>query len=140
MAQSVRITRIIALTDHVATELRGLQFAGFRTPASSWQPAVNVYAHPDGLEVCVDLAGVRPEDVAVQAEPRRLRIQGHREPPDCGKPVAGCGRILIMEIPDGSFERIIEFSVEIDPHQVKARQSHGWLWISLPRPTQEAAP
>jgi HSP20 family protein len=140
MPRSVRITRILAMTDRMAAELQGLHFAGFLPRAASWQPAVNVYSHAGGLEVCVDLAGVRREEIEVHAEPRRLSIRGCRQMPDCGRTGAGCGRVLVMEIPDGSFERTLEFTMEIDPAGVEARQENGWLWISLPRATEEGRP
>lgn len=137
MSRSVRITRILAMTDRVAAEMQGLHFAGFLPPTATWQPAVNVYAHSGGLEVCVDLAGVRHEDIVVHAEPRRLSIRGRREMPDCERPGPGCGRLLVMEIPEGAFERTLDFTIEIDPAQVQARQDAGWLWISLPRLNRE---
>lgn len=42
-----------------------------------------------------------------------------------------------MEIPEGAFERTLDFTVEIDPAHVQARQDTGWLWISLPRVSME---
>jgi len=107
-------------------------------PDAAWQPSVNVYAHPGGLEVCVDLAGVEREAIVVHAEPRRLTVRGRRELPDCGRGEAGCGRLLVMEIPDGTFERVLEFAIEVDSDRVEARQDNGWLWISLPRLAKEA--
>lgn len=140
MSRSLRITRILAMTDRMAAELQGLHFAGVPLRNASWQPAVNVYAHAGGLEICVDLAGVHREEIEVHAEPQRLRIRGVRSLPDCGHPGAGCGRLLVMEIPDGRFERVIEFPQEIDPGRVRARQDNGWLWISLPQHHEEGRP
>jgi HSP20 family molecular chaperone IbpA len=140
MSRSVRITRILSMTDRVAAALQGLHFTGFAPPSTAWQPAVNVYAQPTTLEVCVDLAGVCHKDIVVHAEPRRLLIRGRRDMPDCGRGEAGCGRLLVMEIPDGTFERVLEFTVEIDPQRVQARWDNGWLWISLPRAGKEARP
>jgi len=140
MARNVRFTRIISMTDRMAAQLQALHFTGFHVPAATWQPAVNVYSYADRLDVCVDLAGVSREELAVNAEPRRLVIRGCRTLPDSGGGQRGGGRILIMEIPDGSFERVLEFSVEIDPVRVVARQENGWLWISLPRVNEEVRP
>ena len=141
MSRNVRITRLLAMTDSLAaTQMQGLRFAGFLPPPAFWQPAVNVYINSDSLEVCMDLAGVRRDEVAVQAEARRLVVRGHRKMPDCGRGDDGCGRLLVMEIPEGSFERVLEFPVEVDPDQVEARQDHGWLLITLPRANQEERP
>lgn len=141
MSRNVRITRILAMTDYLAAaQMQGLRFAGFLPPAAFWQPAVNVYINSESLEVCMDLAGVRRDEVAVQAEARRLVVRGRRKMPDCGRGEDGCGRLLVMEIPEGSFERVLEFPVEVDPDQVEARQDHGWLLITLPRAKQEDRP
>jgi len=137
MSPSIRFTRIISRTDQLAAQLQGLHFGSLQPAETTWRPAVNVYAHPDRLEVCVDLAGVRKQDITVDVEPRRLVIRGYREPPDCGSQRQSCGRILVMEIADGRFERILEFPVEVDTGRVEARQENGWLWIVLPRVRKE---
>ena len=68
MSRNVRITRILAMTDYLAAaQMQGLRFAGFLPPAAFWQPAVNVYINSESLEVCMDLAGVRRDEVAVRA-------------------------------------------------------------------------
>ena len=125
------------MTDQLATQLQGLHFGSLPSGDATWQPAVNVYAHADRLEVCVDLAGVRKQDIKVDVEQRRLVVCGHREPPDCGSQRQSCGRILVMEIADGSFARVLEFPVEVDTARVEARQDNGWLWITLPRVWKE---
>lgn len=132
MARNIRFTRIVSMADQLAAQLQGLHFSGLQAADASWQPAVNVYAYADRIEVCVDLAGVRKQDIRVEVEPRRLVVRGHRKMPerDCERPP--CGRILVMEIVDGGFERMLEFPVDVDTERVDARQDNGWLWISLP--------
>jgi len=132
MAQSIRLTRILAHANQIATDLHDLHFGSLHRPSAAWRPPLNVYVFADRYEVCVELAGVPKGDIEVQVESRRLVIRGHREPPEqsCGQPA--CGRILVMEIPEGGFERIIEFPREVATHGVTARQENGWLWITLP--------
>jgi len=113
-----------------------LQATQFRaTPC--WTPAVNVYRCPDRLVVCVDLAGVKPRDLSVRAEPRRLRIRGHRVPPEpASAATAEPVQVLAMEIDAGAFERDLRLPEEIDPERTTAEQRDGWLWIQLPlKPT-----
>ena len=111
-----------------------LQATQFRsTPC--WTPAVNVYRCPDRLVVCVDLAGVKPRDLSVRAEPRRLRIRGHRAPPEPASPAAEPVQVLAMEIDAGAFERDLRLPEEIDPERTTAEQRDGWLWIQLPLKT-----
>lgn len=133
MTGTIRFARILSRTDQIAAQLHGLHFAAFHPPDTSWQPAVNVYAYADRLEVCIDLAGVRRQDIRVDVGPRRLSVSGHRVLPESGCEGEACGRILVMEIVDGPFERTLEFPVDIDTQRVEARQENGWLWIVLPR-------
>lgn len=132
MPRSIRFTRIVSKTDQVAAQLQALHFAGFHPLVEVWQPAVNVYAYQDRLEVCMDLAGVRKQDIIVDVEPRRLTVRGHRESPEQGCAHPPCGRILMMEIVEGAFQRILEFPVTVNTEEVQARQENGWLWITLP--------
>lgn len=116
-------------------EFARLQATSFRaTPC--WAPPINVYRCPDRLVVCMDLAGVPPQELSVQAEPRRLRIRGHRSPP---QPARGPDpvQVLALEIDSGPFERDLHLPVEIDPDRTTAEQRDGWLWIQLPlKPTR----
>lgn len=137
MPRSIRFTRIVSMTDQLASQLQGLQFAGLQYSDVTWLPDVNVYAHADCIEVCVDLAGVNKQDIKVEVEPRRLVVRGHRKPPDRGCVPSSCVRILVMEIADGSFERILEFLVTVDTECVVAKHDNGWLWITLPVIQQE---
>jgi HSP20 family molecular chaperone IbpA len=140
MNRSIRYTRIITLTDQIASHLQRLHFSGFQPVETTWQPAVNVYVYPDRLEVCVDLAGVNKQDVTVEVTARRLIIKGHRVLPSGGCDRPPCDRILTMEIADGTFERILEFPLDIAGAGTEARQENGWLWITLPRERREGQP
>jgi HSP20 family protein len=121
------------MTDQIAAQLRGLHFSACRPADTCWQPAVNVYAYEDRLEVCMDLAGVDKREIRVDVEPRRLTVSGHRALPENGRSKQECGRILVMEIEDGPFGRTLEFTTDVDTSRVEARQDNGWLWIVLPR-------
>src|SRR4051812_46328199 len=135
-----RLSRILSMADRIAGQLHDLHFASFHLPGSSWTPAINVYAFADRFEVCMDLAGVDKRQIQVQAESRRLSVTGHRVPPAGSGEEPCCKRILVMEIHDGQFARTLEFAEELDTSRVQARQENGWLWITLPKAHQEAAP
>lgn len=132
MAKSIRFTRIVSRTSLIAAQLQELHFGSVHLPAGGWRPLVNVYVHDNRLEVCVELAGVSKEDIEVQVDSRRLVIRGERIAPELRCEHPPCGRILMMEIADGAFERVLEFPVALDPDRTSARQENGWLWITLP--------
>jgi HSP20 family protein len=124
--------RIVSMTDQLAVQFQGLHFPNMQPLSDAWQPAVNVYAYDDHFEVCVELAGVRKQEIKVEVEQGRLTVRGQRQLPDIGFKQTTCSRILVMEIPDGAFERILDFPVAVETGKVSARQDDGWLWITLP--------
>lgn len=133
MIRTIRFSGILARTEEIALQLQRLSFSGSHLSVGQWQPAMNVYVYSDRLEVCLDLAGVRKEDIQVSVDAGRLVIRGHRESPPVNAGNECCARILVMEISEGNFERILEFRVPVDLDGVTARQDNGYLWITIPK-------
>ncbi len=103
------------------------------TVSRSWQPAVNIYERPDGLRVCVELAGVDKRQIDVRVEPGRLTIRGVREAPEPSpRGAGGSMRIVCMEIDYGVFERVIALPDRVDLGGVTSTYRSGWLWVHLP--------
>lgn len=121
------------MTNAIADQLQGLHFAAMGLPPAAWHPAINVYAYADRLEICVELAGVPKAEIEVQIEPRRVVIRGERLSPERGCERPPCGRILVMEIADGAFERVLNLPVEVRAGEAQASQENGMVWITLPR-------
>jgi len=115
----------------LAGELTRLQAAPFR-PRPCWTPAVNVYRCADRLVICADLAGVKARDLTIEAEPGRVRIRGHRNPPEPQGRRRQPMQVLAMEIDYGRFERESLLPDDFDPSRVTAEQRDGWLWIQIP--------
>jgi len=104
------------------------------SPADAWSPNVNVYQSGHRLEVCVDLAGVRRDQLDVRVEPGRLSIRGHREPPDPTEQ-EGAVRIVAMEIDSGPFCRTVQLPSTVALNEVTSSYDNGLLWIVLPLKT-----
>jgi len=112
---------------------------GRGAPTDTWSPAVNVYQLPGRLMVCVDLAGVKREQLEVRVERGRLFIHGVREAPEPTEHDRGPMRILGMEIDYGPFSRDIAIPDAVELDKVQSNYAHGLLWITLPlkeQPTQ----
>ena len=100
----------------------------------AWAPAVNVYQLPGRLQVCVELAGVEPDQIDVRVEPGLLRITGARPAPD-PRPEERAGgpmRILDMEIDAGMFQREVRLPADVDLSRVESRYEQGLLHVTLP--------
>jgi len=111
-------------------------YVGFR-PDKAWEPPVNVYEQPDCLIVCVELAGMRREDIDVEVGPGRLIVQGVRPDPQLPKSDTPC-RLHLLEIHQGPFARTIALPSEFDVGNTQAQYREGYLWIRVPKgPTQQ---
>jgi HSP20 family protein len=85
-----------------------------------WSGGADVVEHDDRAEVSLDVPGVKPEQVSVQAEGRTLTVKVERE-----------GR--------GSFSRQYTIGPKYDISQVQARLELGVLTLTLPK-AAEAQP
>lgn len=98
----------------------------------SWDPPVNVYEMDDRLVICVELAGVRPDELDIQVDRGVLHIRGQR-----GKPVVpdarGDIRVHLMEIDSGRFHRKIPVPPDLDIGASTANYKNGFVWVVLPR-------
>ncbi|HXG13332.1 MAG TPA: Hsp20/alpha crystallin family protein [Gemmataceae bacterium] len=92
-----------------------------------WQPPVDVYRTRKGWLVKFELAGVRPEDIHLSVNGRRLTVQGTRRDwfveEECS-----CYR---MEIAYSHFERTIEMPCELDPGRVRTDYQYGLLVVHI---------
>jgi HSP20 family protein len=92
-------------------------------------PAVDVaYASdPPRAIVTAELAGMDPNDIALQIEGRKLFLAGKRDP------AAPAGEVYQqIEIERGSFRRMIELGADVRADEVKARYEDGMLRVEIP--------
>ncbi|MEX2213934.1 MAG: Hsp20/alpha crystallin family protein [Phycisphaeraceae bacterium] len=101
-------------------------------PTDTWAPQVNLYQLRDSIVVCVDLAGVDPEQMEVSIEPGRLTVSGYRAAPEPlleeGEPL----RIVTMEIDHGRYCRSIALPANVDVRRADSEYKAGLLWVRLP--------
>jgi HSP20 family protein len=93
-------------------------------------PAVDVaYASdPPRAIVTAEIAGMDPNDIALQIEGRKLFLAGKRNP-DPG----GDGEVYQqIEIERGSFRRMVELGADVQAEAIKARYEDGMLRVELP--------
>lgn len=93
-----------------------------------WSPPVNVFETEQAMLLVIELAGVEPSNVQIDAHPQFIRIAGVRQialPHDLR-------RLHRMEITAGAFQIEIPFDRPIDPDRATARSNNGLLEIWLP--------
>jgi HSP20 family protein len=100
-----------------------------------WQPAVNVYETADAVVVQAELAGVAPEEVAVQYESGRLLVWGQRR-----EAIATEAQVIHrLEIQAGRFAFQARLPAAVDAEAAKASLHAGILEVRLPkRPTHRS--
>jgi HSP20 family protein len=97
--------------------------------SSGFSPTVDVYycGEPQRAIVKVDLAGVELSEVGIEVSGRHLAIVGERQMQETE------GRVYQqIEIPSGSFRRVVELQVEVDAERASATYEEGILRIELP--------
>src|SRR3954462_13866465 len=97
--------------------------------AQTWAPPVNAYKCEHGFAICVDIAGVKKEEINLKVEPRRIQLGGVRETPEPKGKGEEPIQIVAMEIDSGIFSREISLPTDVEPEAVRAEYKEGFLWI-----------
>ena len=116
---------------HLMATLQRRSYHPF-SPKRGWKPAVNLYEDEESFVACVDLAGMKPDQIDVRTEGRFMLIRGDRPMPTskaCGQPVS----IHLMEIDSGPFIREVEIPQGVDSERIGATYNDGFLWVTLPK-------
>ncbi|MEZ6067088.1 MAG: Hsp20/alpha crystallin family protein [Planctomycetaceae bacterium] len=95
-----------------------------------WHPAADLYRITDGWLVKLELAGVALTDVQVHVTDRRLYVAGVRR--DLITEVGVSCQSL--EISYDSFERSIEFPVDLTAAEISSEMQHGMLLVRIRLP------
>lgn len=93
------------------------------------QLTVDVYQTPGEIVIQTMVAGVRPEDLAIQISRDMITIKGKREESRS----ISADNYFTKELYWGSFSRTILLPQEIEPEEADAIEKHGLLTIRLPK-------
>ena len=120
------IDRLQQELEEVFSDLwRAPRLAGARP---GFRPALDAYYcdDPPRVTVVVELAGVEPEQVHIDAAPRTLVIRGERRRPRVA------GKFQALELDYGPFERTVHLTEDADVRRASATYRNGLLTIVLP--------
>ena len=97
-------------------------------------PPVNVFADRDGYFVKLEVPGIAPENVSIEAHGRTLTVSGKRE--DVSRAEGSFHR---RERGSGQFSRSLQLPADVDLTRAEANCKHGILTIRVPK-KEEAKP
>ena len=100
------------------------------SPASAWDPSVDVVDDGEKIRILFELPGVEAADVKVTIRGRVVTVRGTKR----GKtrPRGGI-RFFCMERYFGSFVKSVPLSRPVNSRQAKTKLSRGLLEVVLPR-------
>lgn len=96
-----------------------------RSRAETVRPAADVHRTPDGIEILVDVPGVRREDVSLTARESELLLEAERPEPE-GEPVTPVRLPL-------RYRRQFRLSELVNADGIRATLEDGVLRLTLPR-------
>ena len=100
------------------------------TPASSWDPNVDVVDDGEVIRILVELPGVEADDVKVSIRGRVVMIRGTKK----GRIRTKEGmRFFCMERYFGGFLKSVAIPRPVNSHHAKTRMKNGLLEVILPR-------
>jgi len=109
---------------------------GLARRRSGFSPPIDVYYADDPQRVVVraELAGIDPDELALEIQGRELTLTGNRREADVE------GRVYQqLEIEHGPFQRRVQFAEQVDPAGARAEYKRGLLTVSLPVAEREPA-
>lgn len=112
--------------DRIFDDVMGSAFAGVRS-AATYTPAIDVRTKENELLVCLDVPGVKREDIDVTVENRVLTIKGSR------KLETGKGEEVRIGRTYGSFSVSYTLGELVDGEHLSAELADGVLTIRLPK-------
>jgi HSP20 family protein len=138
--RTIRLRYLASQIGEVAYQITKVHFSNFRKTDYLWRPEINVFQCASCFRICVELAGVDPDQIEIAIAADQLWVRGYRaaaEPlqqnemayASSRKPV----RVITMEIDHGNFEREVEIPAAFDAKKTTTKWDNGLLWIFVPR-------
>lgn len=94
-----------------------------------WDPNTDIYETPDTIILKLEVAGVKPDDIEIVSQSNKLIIRGNRKETS----PSNKQRYHQMQIDYGEFEKILIFPFPVNPDQIKAVFTDGFLEVTIPK-------
>ena len=100
--------------------------------AAPFTPPADVIVSDDSVRICMDVPGLRAENLEIELENDVLTVRGERPFPYSGEEYERTWRHI--ERGFGRFERSIRVPRGLDPDSVEASLTDGVLGVRIPKP------
>jgi HSP20 family protein len=107
-----------------------LRVGGNGRSLTGFTPPLDVRETGDEYVVMVDLPGIEPGDVTIEASDQVLTISGTRVPVDLGES-------QLSERAYGTFSRVMSLPQGVDGDTIQADCTNGVLTLRVPKPAQQ---
>src|SRR3954467_2289366 len=95
-------------------------------------PAINVYAHQDGIVITAELPGVKEDELDITVHRDTVTLRGERQ-----DQISEAGGYHHRERRSGPFGRTFSLPFQVDPERVEAKLRNGILTLTLHRHEQD---
>jgi HSP20 family protein len=95
-------------------------------------PPADLLIDDGGVTACMDVPGLRSENLEIELENDTLTIRGERPFPYARED--GAGPVRRVERGFGRFERTLRVPAGLDPDSVQAELADGVLTLRIPKP------
>ena len=115
------------------------RFARIDLPSLSWEeggafvPVMDVKETPEGMEIEVEVPGLKPEEIEVSLSGDVLTIRGEKKEQREEKK----DNYHLLERRFGSFQRSLRLPASLERDKIKASQKDGILHLSIPKNEKE---
>ncbi|MEM9092861.1 MAG: Hsp20/alpha crystallin family protein [Cyanobacteria bacterium P01_F01_bin.53] len=107
--------------------------AGVQAAPTTWTPAVTLVEGENALTLHVQLPGIDPDNIDIQASREVVAISGERTAPT----IEDGPKVRRNEFRYGSFRRVVSLPIAIDHQAVTADYEAGILVLTLPKAEAE---
>lgn len=99
------------------------------TNPSTWRPAARLVENGEVYILTIQLAGIAPEAIDIEATREYVSISGERKQPE----VTEGDRILHDDVHYGHFRRVVRLPEAIQNDAIQANFENGFLTLTLPK-------
>jgi HSP20 family protein len=118
-----------ALRDEFDEMVKHLSDWDGKWPTSGFTPSCDLSETPDAYQVCLDVPGIKPDDIAVQVTGNSVRISGERKEEKEEKDRT----YHRIERRSGSFCQALQLPGDVKEENIQAEFHDGVLTVTLPK-------